>query len=65
MLGIDVAVKSNQDYAFDPTSPEDRQHRSRRVETTAEAFGHALADVPRDRLIAFEVGTQAQWLRGA
>lgn len=63
-VGIDVAVKSSQVHVFDPTLPEGRQHRSRRVETTAEAFGQALADVPRDCVIAFEVGTQAQWLRG-
>lgn len=61
-VGMDVHVDKTVCHFFDPAAEPARQHRHATVPTTAEGLRSALAPLKGQCRVAFEVGTQAQWV---
>lgn len=61
-IGMDVHSRNTVVHFFDPEAPEERQHRSVKVPTTAEALTGVLRPLKGRCRVAYEVGTQAQWV---
>jgi transposase len=61
-VGMDVHYKTTTCCLFDPSLPEAQQYRWITCETTTEAIGRVLSPLGGDCRIAFEVGTQTQWV---
>ena len=61
-IGMDVHQKSTVFCFFDPAAEESRQHRTVTRPTTEEAIGETLAPLGGQCQVAFEIGTQAQWI---
>ena len=60
--GMDVHQKSTTFCLFDPSAKEDRQYRTVTQPTTKEATRRTLAPLGGPCQVAYEVGTQAQWI---
>jgi transposase len=63
-VGMDVHSKTTTFCFFDPSLPEDRRSCWVTCETTAAAITAQLAPLQKHCKVAFEVGTQAQWVAG-
>jgi len=63
-IGMDVHSKTTTFCFCDPSLPEDCRYRWVTCQTTAEAFTALLAPLQGHCKVAFEVGTQAQWVAG-
>jgi transposase len=61
-VGMDVHYKMTSCCLFDPSLPAERQYRNVTCETTAKSIGEVLLPLGRDCKVAFEVGTQTQWI---
>jgi transposase len=61
-VGMDVHADKTVCHFFDPAAEPVRQHRHATVPTTAEGLRSALAPLHGQCRVAFEVGTQAQWI---
>lgn len=61
-IGMDVHQKSTTFCLFDPSSPEDGQYRTVTQPTTEERIRQTLVPLGGQCQVAFEVGTQAQWI---
>lgn len=61
-IGMDVHQKSTTFCLFDPSAPTDREYRTVTRPTTAEGIGEVLKPYNGRCQVAFEVGTQAQWV---
>ncbi len=61
-VGMDVHVDNTVFDLFDPAAERHRQHRTATVPTTAEGIESVLRPLNGQCRVAFEVGTQAQWL---
>ena len=61
-IGMDVHKNTTTIDVFDPGAEPKQQHRSMRVPTTAEDLEAALRPFEGRCRIAYEVGTQAQWV---
>lgn len=61
-VGMDVHVDNTVFDLFDPVAPRHRQHRTVTVPTTADGIASVLKPLHGRCRVAFEVGTQAQWL---
>jgi len=61
-VGMDVHCDKTVCHFFDPLAEEPRQHWHATVPTTAEGLHSALATFKGQCRVAFEVGTQAQWI---
>jgi transposase len=61
-VGMDVHRDSTVIHFFDPAAQPKMQHRSVTVPSTAEAITAALQPLQKRCRVAFEVGTQAQWV---
>jgi len=61
-IGMDVHQKSTTFCLFDPSAEKDRQYRTVTQPTTEEAIRRTLAPLGWQCQVAFEVGTQAQWI---
>ena len=61
-IGMDVHPQSTTFCLFDPATEKRRQYRTVTRPTTAEAIREVLAPLERQCQVAFEVGTQAQWI---
>ena len=61
-VGMDVHKDTTTIHVFDPMAEPKRQHRSMRVSTTARDLETALRPLEGRCRIAYEVGTQAQWV---
>lgn len=59
-VGMDVHADKTVFHLFDPKAQ--RPHRSITAATTAEALGAVLRPLKGQCRVAFEVGTQAQWI---
>lgn len=63
-IGMDVHQRSTTFCVFDPTAEKGRQYRTLTCPTTAEAIRAVLEPYDGQCRVAFEVGTQAQWIAG-
>jgi len=61
-VGMDVHYKSTTFCFLDPTFPEEQRYRMLSRPTTVEAYREVLEPLKGDCKIAFEVGTQTQWV---
>lgn len=61
-IGMDVHQKSTTFCLFDPSAEKDRQYRTVTQPTTEEAIRRTLAPLGGQCQVAYEVGTQAQWI---
>jgi len=61
-IGMDIHKDTTTIHVFDPTAEPKSQHRSMRVPTTGKDLQTALQPFAGRCRIAFEVGTQAQWV---
>lgn len=61
-IGMDVHQKSTTFCLFDPAQEGAGRYRTVTRPTTVEGIGEVLAPLDRECQIAFEVGTQAQWI---
>ena len=61
-IGMDVHQQSTTFCFFDPAAAKDRQYRAVTRPTTAEAIRGVLQPYDGQCQVAFEVGTQAQWV---
>ena len=61
-IGMDVHQSSTTFCLFDPAQAEGCQHRIVTQPTTAEGIRKVLKPLKRQCQVAFEVGTQAQWI---
>jgi len=64
MLSVGMDIHSDKTVCdfFDPTAEPKRQHRTVTVPTTQEGLESALRPLKGRCRVAFEVGTQAQWV---
>lgn len=63
-VGMDVHRDSTVVHFFDPVAEPKAQHRSQTVASQAQAIEAALRPLKGQCRVAFEVGTQAQWVAG-
>jgi transposase len=63
-VGMDVHRDSTVIHFFDPGAEPKAQHRTVTVRSTGEAITAALRPLQGRCRVAFEVGTQAQWVAG-
>lgn len=63
-IGMDVHQSSTTFCLFDPAKSEGRAYRTLTRPTTAEAIGKVLGPYDGNCQVAYEVGTQAQWIAG-
>lgn len=61
-VGMDIHSDKTVCDVFDPTAEPKRQHRTVTVPTTQEGLESALRPLKGQCRVAFEVGTQAQWV---
>ncbi len=61
-VGMDIHTDKTVCDIFDPTAEPKRQHRTVTVPTTQEGLESALRPLKGRCRVAFEVGTQAQWV---
>jgi transposase len=61
---MDVHQKSTTFCLFDPSAAEGGQYRTVTAPTTEEGIRQVLAPLGGQCRVAFEVGTQAQWIAG-
>jgi transposase len=61
-IGMDVHQMSTTFCLFDPSAPEGGQYRTVTRPTTEEAIRQTLAPLGGQCQVAYEVGTQAQWI---
>ena len=61
-VGMDVHYKTTTCCLFDPLRPAEQQYRFVTCETTAHGIGQVLSPLGGDCKVAFEVGTQTQWV---
>jgi len=61
-IGMDVHQKSTTFCLFDPWAAEEGQYRWVTQPTTEEAIRRTLAPLGGQCRVAFEIGTQAQWI---
>jgi transposase len=61
-IGMDVHQKSTTFCLFDPSQGQAGRYRTLTRPTTAEGIEAVLAPLGRQCQVAFEVGTQAQWI---
>ena len=61
-VGMDIHSDKTVCDFFDPTVEPRRQHRTATVPTTQEGLESALRPLKGRCRVAFEVGTQAQWV---
>jgi transposase len=61
-IGMDVHQSSTTFCLFDPAAPKGRQYRTLTRPTTLEGIQEVLQPHEGDCQVAFEVGTQAQWI---
>lgn len=63
-VGMDVHHKTTTCCLFDPSLPEEQQYRLVTCETTTAGIGQVLSPLGGQCRVAFEVGTQTQWVAG-
>lgn len=63
-VGLDVHWDKTVCHFLDPQAEPNRRHRHATVPTTEEGLRSALAPLKGRCRVAFEVGTQAQWVAG-
>jgi len=63
-IGMDVHQSSTTFCLFDPSEEKVGRYRTLTRPTTVEGIGEVLAPLDRQCHVAFEVGTQAQWIAG-
>lgn len=63
-IGMDVHQSSTTFCVFDPSAEEGGQYRTLTRPTTVEGLEEALGPYDGCCQVAFEVGTQAQWIAG-
>jgi transposase len=61
-VGMDVHADKTVCHLFDPEAAPDRQHRHATVPTTEAGLHSVLVPLKGQCRVAFEVGTQAQWI---
>lgn len=61
-VGMDVHKDTTVFDVMDPQAEPKLRHRSRRVETTEAGYRSILEPLNKNCRVAFEVGTQAQWV---
>lgn len=61
-VGMDVHYNMTTCCLFDPSLPGGQQYRNVTCETTAKGIGQVLSPLGGDCKVAFEVGTQTQWI---
>ena len=61
-IGMDLHQPSTTFCLFNPAAPKGRQYRTLRRPTTLEAIKEVLRPHEGGCQVAFEVGTQAQWI---
>jgi transposase len=61
-IGMDVHQSSTTFCRFDPSAEKGRQYRTLTRRTTAEAIEEVLRSYDGPCQVAYEVGTQAQWI---
>ena len=61
-IGMDVHQKSTTFCLFDPSAEKDRQYRTVTRPTTVEGIREVLKPHDGRCQVAYEVGTQAQWV---
>ena len=63
-IGMDVHQSSTTFCVFDPSADKAHQYRTVTRPTTVEDIKAVLGPCERGCQVAFEVGTQAQWIAG-
>ena len=61
-VGMDVHCKTTTMCLMDPSLPEGKRERLITCETVPEGFRRVLTPLKGECKVAFEVGTQAQWI---